>query len=75
MTSGTVAARPMPTIPTPDSPKARGTVTAGPSVASRPKENAPIAVPSEAIALAAPIVAVDRTPMPSSTNESWTMRT
>ena len=56
-------------------PKASGTVVAGPSFASRPKRNAPTAVPSEATALTAPMVAGDSTPMLSSLNDSSTMRT
>ena len=65
----------MPTRPTPERPKASGTVVAGPRFASRPKRKPPTAVPSEAIALAAPMVAVDFTPMSSSLKDSSTIST
>ena len=75
MTAGTAEARPSPTMPTPERAKASGTRTAGPRLASRPKRNPPTAVPSDAIALAAPMTAVDSTPMLSSLKDSWTIRT
>jgi cytochrome P450 len=66
VTIGTFEARARPTRPIPDNPKARGTVTPGPSLASRPNRKAPTAVSSEAMALTAPMVPVDWTPMLSS---------
>ena len=74
-TSGTAEASPRPSRPIPERPKASGTVTAGPRRASRPNTKAPAAVPSEAMALTAPMVAVDFTPIASSLNDSSTMRT
>jgi hypothetical protein len=57
----------------PESPEASGTVTTGPRRASRPNGNAPMAVPSEAIELTAPIVPVDSAAMSSSSYDSSTI--
>src|SRR3954452_4872649 len=48
--------------PSPEGPKPTGTVNAGPTLASRPNTNPPIAVPREAMALTVLMVAVDSTP-------------
>ena len=74
-TSGTDGASARPTRPTPEMPNDSGTVVAGPSLASRPNRNAPTAVPRDAIALAAPMVAGDSTPMLSSLKDSSTIST
>lgn len=75
MTSGSACERPRATSPIPESTNASGTVTAGPRGASRVNANAPVAVPSEAMALTMPIVAGFDRPRLSSLYDSCTMST
>ena len=63
-TTGTAVADARMAMPIPDSRNAAGTVTAGPSFATRPNRYDDTAVASDPTALTRPIVAVEVTPAP-----------